>query len=64
MTQLVERQAGDQWVADSSLNAGGHCVVSLSKTLYPFHSTGSTQDDLSQHDCKIVDWDVKNHMAY
>ena len=36
------------------------CVVSLSKTLYPLLSTGSTQDDLSRHDFKIVDWDVKN----
>ena len=27
-----------------------NCVVSLSKTFYPQHSTGSTQEDLSQHD--------------
>ena len=37
-----------------------HCIVSLSKTSYPLHSTGSTQEDLSQHDWKNVDWDVKN----
>ena len=37
-----------------------HCVVSLSKTLNPLLSTGSTQEDPSQHDWKIVDWDVKN----
>ena len=30
----------------------GYCVVSLSKTLYPLHSTGSTQEDrkASRHD--------------
>ena len=29
-----------------------HCVVSLSKTLYPLFSTGSTQEDreMSKHD--------------
>ena len=27
-----------------------HCFVSLSKTLYPLISTGSTQEDLSGHD--------------
>ena len=26
-----------------------HCVVHLSKTLYPLLSTGSTQEDLSRH---------------
>ena len=30
-----------------------HCVVSLSKTLYPLLRTGSTQEDRSQHDWKI-----------
>ena len=35
-------------------------VVSLSKRLYPLLSTESTQEDLSLHDCKIVDWDIKN----
>ena len=34
--------------------------MSLSKTLNPLLSTGSTQEDPSQHDRKIVDWDVKN----
>ena len=29
--------------------------MSLSKTLYPLLSTGSTEEDLSRHD-----WDVKN----
>ena len=37
-----------------------HCVVSLSKTLNPPISTGSTQEDLSRHDWKIVDLDIKN----
>ena len=27
-----------------------HCILSLSKTLYPLLSTGSTQEDLSRHD--------------
>ena len=27
-------------------------------------STGSTQEDLSQHDGKIVDWDVKNQIEH
>ena len=32
----------------------------LSTTLYPPFSTGSTQEDSSRHDCKIVEYDVKN----
>ena len=35
-----------------------HCVVSVRKTL----STGSIQEDPSQHNWKIVDWDVKNQI--
>ena len=35
-----------------------HCIVSLSKTLYPLLNTGSTQED--SHYRKIVNWDVKN----
>ena len=34
--------------------------MSLSKTLYPLFSAGSTQKDPSRHDCKIVDWDIQN----
>ena len=36
--------------------------MSLSKTLYLLLSTGSTQEDrkTSQHDRKIVDWDLKH----
>ena len=37
------------------------CIVSLSKTLYPLLSTGSTQE-MSQHDWKIVEWDVKHQL--
>ena len=37
-----------------------HCIVSLSKTLYPLLSTYLIQDDLSKHNLKIVDWDVKD----
>ena len=34
-----------------------HCVVSLSLVL-----VGLTQEDLSRHNWKIVDWDVKNQV--
>ena len=34
--------------------------MSLSKTLYLLLSTGSTKEDPSGHDQKIVYWDVKN----
>ena len=35
--------------------------MSLSKTFYPLLSTiGSAQEESSQHDLKIGDWDVKN----
>ena len=37
----------------------GHCVVSLSKTLYSLLNTGLTQEDPSDM-TEIVDWDVKN----
>ena len=40
----------------------GQYIVSLSKTLYPLRSTGSAQEDPSQHDSKSVDWDVKNQI--
>ena len=36
------------------------CIVSLSKTHFPLLSTCSTPKDPSLHNCKIVDWDVKN----
>ena len=49
----------DRGVAGSNL-AGKHCVVTFRKTLYPLLSTGSTQEDPSQHDWKNVDWDVKD----
>ena len=34
--------------------------MSLSKTHLFLLSTGSTQEDPSQHNCKIVEWDIKN----
>ena len=34
--------------------------MSLSKTLYPLLSTGSTQEDPSRYDLKNVDLDIKN----
>ena len=36
------------------------CVVSLGKTLDSLPRTGSIQEDLSWHDLKIVEWDIKN----
>ena len=36
-----------------------HCVVFLSKTLYPLLNIGSTKEDPSQHDWKIVDNQTK-----
>ena len=36
-----------------------HCVVSLSKTHLSLLSAGSTQEDPSRHNRKIVEWDVK-----
>ena len=36
--------------------------MSLSKTHLFLLSTGSTQEDLSRHNWKIVDWDVKNQI--
>ena len=36
--------------------------MSLRKTFYPLFSTGSTQEDPSRHNLKIVDWgNVKTH---
>ena len=56
VAQLVKRKTGDRRVAGSGLTS--HCVVSLSKTLYPLLSTGSTKEERkpSQHDSKIVNW--------
>ena len=63
---------GAQWlsgrVLDSRPRGHGfephrrHCVVSLSKTHLSLPSTGSTQEDSSQHNWKIVDWDIKNQI--
>ena len=41
-----------------------HCVVSLSKPHLSVLNTGSTQEDPSRHNRKIVDWDVKNHIKH
>ena len=38
------------------------CVVSLSQTHLSLLSTDSTQEDLSQHNLKVIDWDVKNQI--
>ena len=53
---LVER--ADHRVLDSRSRGCGyephqrHCIVSLSKTLYPLLSTGSNQEDPSRHELK------------
>ena len=41
-----------------------HWVVSLSKTLYPLLSTGSTQEDPYLHYWKIVYFDIKNQTKW
>ena len=62
--QLIEERSGR--VLDWRLRGCGfephrrHFVVSLSKTLYPLLSAGSTQEEPSRHDWKIVAWYVKN----
>ena len=55
------------WYRVASLRltaAGSPCVLSLSvsETLYPLLSNGSTQEDLSQHGWKNVDWDISNQI--
>ena len=65
-----KKKYGAQWlsgrVLDSRLRGCGlephrrHCVVSLSKTHLFLLSTGSTQEDPSRHNCKIVERDIKN----
>ena len=62
----VQRLSGR--VLDSRLRGCGfephwhHCVVSLNKTHLSLLSTGSTQEDLTQHNQKIIDLDVKNQI--
>ena len=42
-----------------------HCTVSFkSKTHLALHSTCSTQEDLSQHNWKIVDWYVRKKIKH
>ena len=63
---------GGQWLCGKSalLETEGlrfkshkhHCIESLSKTHCSLLSTGSTQEDLSRHNCNIVDWDIKNQI--
>ena len=40
----------------------GHCIMSLSKTQNSLFRIGSTQEDLSRHNWKIIDWDIKNQI--
>ena len=61
---------GRQWLSGRVLDSRSsvswfepnrhHCIVSLSsKTHKSLLSTGSTQEDQSHHNLKIVAWDVK-----
>ena len=56
--RVLDLESKDCWLKPHCRQS--HCVVSLSKTLYPLLSTGSTHEDPSRHDRKIVDLDVKN----
>ena len=57
VAQLVERSTGDWRVASSRLTPQqSHCVVSLSRTLYPLLNTTQEDRKLSQ----IFDLDVKH----
>ena len=58
--QLVERWTGDRMVAGSSLTIGGVTVLCPCARHFICFNTGSSQEDLSRHYRKIVDWDVKN----
>ena len=57
-------------VLDSRPRGGGFkphwrpCIVSLSKTDFSLLSTGSTREDQSRHNWKIVDWDIKNQIKH
>ena len=58
---VVECLTRDRGVAGLSVTVG-HCDVSLSKTLYPLLSTGSTKEDPSGHDSKNIHRAVKNQI--
>ena len=57
---VVECLTRDGGVVGSSLTGG--TALSLSKTLYPLLSPGSTLEDPSQNDRQTVDWEVKNQI--
>ena len=68
--RLLNSDIGAQWLSgrvfESRQRGRGfeshrrHCIMCLSKTNVSLLSTGSTQEDISRHNCKIVDLDVKN----
>ena len=55
VAQLIARQTGNRRILSA---AESHCAASLSKTLYPLLSTGSTQEDRksSQNDSFCSRW--------
>ena len=56
---VVEGLTRDQRAVGSSLT-GVTALCSWARHINPCYSTDSTQVDLSQHNWKIVEWDVKN----
>ena len=59
---LVQRSPGGQRVASSSLTTSEVSVMfpCARHFICCIIGTGSTQEDLSRHDWKVVDWNVKN----
>ena len=66
-SQPCREHSGSVVVFDSKLRGCGfephhcYCVVQ-DRLIQSLLITGSTQEDLSQHNWKIVDWDVKNQI--
>ena len=59
---VVKCSTRSRGVAGSSLTDGMHCVLEQDTYSSAVFSTGSTQEDPSQHNWKIVDRDVKNQI--
>ena len=67
----MQSHQGTQWLSGRELDSRmkgswlethwKHCVVSLSMALYPMLSSSSIQE-MSLHDSKIVDWEVKHQL--
>ena len=55
LTQLTHMGALTQLTHMGQLMRFWHCVIFLSKTLYPLLSYGSTQEDTSRHDLGLIE---------